>query len=112
MNRRAYYTGISTGDQCQFVQREVFEQVGGFADIPLMEDVDLSKRLKRLTRPLIVVAKATTSARKWLDDGVLATMLLMWRIRLRYFLGASPELLADQYYHPGKQTSRSSNRPS
>lgn len=98
MNRRAYYTSIGTGDQCQFVLREVFEQVGGFADIPLMEDIDLSKRLKRITRPLIVVAKARTSARKWLDEGLLRTMLLMWRIRLAYFLGVEPEHLVEKYY--------------
>lgn len=98
MNRRAYYTSIGTGDQCQFVQRKVFEQIGGFADIPLMEDIDLSRRLKRISRPLIVIAKARTSARKWLDEGLLRTMLLMWRVRLAYFFGAPPERLVETYY--------------
>ncbi|MBV1930760.1 MAG: TIGR04283 family arsenosugar biosynthesis glycosyltransferase [Porticoccaceae bacterium] len=111
MNRRAYYTSIGTGDQCQFVQREVFEQVGGFADIPLMEDIDLSKRLKRITRPLIVVAKARTSARKWLDEGVLRTMLLMWRIRLAYFFGAEPEYLVEKYYVSHSDKSGSNKQP-
>jgi len=98
MNRRSYYTGIGTGDQCQFVQREVFEQIGGFADIPLMEDIELSKKLKRVSRPLIVVPKVMTSARKWQKEGLLQTILLMWRIRLAYFFGASPEQLVKKYY--------------
>lgn len=98
MNRRACYTSIGTGDQCQFVQREVFQQVGGFVDISLMEDIELSKRLKRVSRPLIVVARAHTSARKWSDEGLLRTILLMWRIRLAYFFGARPEHLAEKYY--------------
>ncbi len=98
MNRRSYYTGIGTGDQCQFVDREIFEQVNGFADIPLMEDIELSKRLKRVSRPLVVVAKATTSVRKWQDEGILKTVLKMWRIRLAYYFGAAPEQLAEKYY--------------
>ena len=100
MNRRSYYTGIGTGDQCQFVQREVFERIGGFADIPLMEDIELSKRLKRVSRPLIVVPKVMTSARKWQNEGLLQTILLMWRIRLAYYFGASPEQLVKKYYPP------------
>ena len=98
MNRRSYYTGIGTGDQCQFVEREVFEEIGGFADIPLMEDIELSKRLKRISRPLVVVAKVKTAARKWQKDGLLRTILMMWRIRLAYFFGAAPEQLVEKYY--------------
>lgn len=111
MNRRAYYTSIGTGDQCQFVQRKVFEQIGGFADIPLMEDIDLSRRLKRISRPLIVIAKARTSARKWLDEGLLRTMLLMWRVRLAYFLGAQPERLVEKYYASHSDRSGSDKQP-
>lgn len=98
MNRRSYYTSISTGDQCQFVEREVFEDIGGFANIPLMEDIELSKRLKRIGRPLIVVAKAETSNKKWQDEGVLRTVILMWRMRLAYYFGATPEQLVKKYY--------------
>ena len=70
MNRRSFLTSISTGDQCQFVKREVFEQIGGFADIPLMEDIELSKRLKRQSRPLYFSAKAETPGRKPQRDGI------------------------------------------
>ncbi len=102
MNRRSFLTSISTGDQCQFVKREVFEQIGGFADIPLMEDIELSKRLKRQSRPLYVSAKAETSGRKWQRDGIWPTILLMWRLRLAYFFGASPQTLEQRYYPPEK----------
>lgn len=98
MNRRSYYTGIGTGDQCQFVQREVFIKIGGFPDIPLMEDIALSKRLKRISRPLFVIPKARTSSRRWRVDGVLKTVLLMWRLRLAYFLGVTPAKLVQKYY--------------
>jgi rSAM/selenodomain-associated transferase 2 len=98
INRRSYYTAIGTGDQCQFVQRDTFNEIGGFAKIPLMEDVDLSKRLKRISKPLIVLKKAKTSSRKWQRDGVLRTVFLMWRIRFEWFLGASPENLVAKYY--------------
>jgi len=102
MNRRSFMTSIGTGDQCQFVKREVFEQIGGFADIPLMEDIELSKRLKKKSRPLFVSAKAETSGRKWQRDGIWPTILLMWRLRLAYFFGASPEILEQRYYPPEK----------
>ncbi|OUS10320.1 hypothetical protein A9Q90_01525 [Gammaproteobacteria bacterium 54_18_T64] len=100
MNRRSFLTSISTGDQCQFVKREVFEKIGGFADIPLMEDIELSKRLKRQSRPLFVNAKAETSGRKWQRDGVWSTIFLMWRLRLAYFFGVSSKDLEQRYYPP------------
>ena len=100
MNRRSFLTSISTGDQCQFVKREVFEQIGGFANIPIMEDIELSKRLKRKSRPLFVSAKAETSGRKWQRDGIWPTILLMWRLRLAYFFGVSPTVLEQRYYPP------------
>jgi rSAM/selenodomain-associated transferase 2 len=102
MNRRSFLTGIGTGDQCQYVKREVFEQIGGFADIPLMEDIELSKRLKKKSRPLFVNAKAETSGRKWQRDGIWPTIFLMWRLRLAYFFGASPTELEQRYYPPEK----------
>ncbi len=102
MNRRSFLTSISTGDQCQFVKRAAFEEIDGFADIPLMEDIDLSKRLKKKSRPLFVSAKAETSGRKWQRDGVWPTVFLMWRLRLAYFFGVSPEILEQRYYPPEK----------
>ncbi|MBQ0721183.1 MAG: TIGR04283 family arsenosugar biosynthesis glycosyltransferase [Gammaproteobacteria bacterium] len=102
MNKRSFLTSISTGDQCQFVKRAVFEQIDGFADIPLMEDIELSKRLKRQSRPLFVSAKAETSGRKWQRDGIWPTIFLMWRLRLAYFFGVSPTLLEQRYYPPEK----------
>ncbi|OUS17709.1 hypothetical protein A9Q88_02865 [Gammaproteobacteria bacterium 50_400_T64] len=102
MNRRSFSTSISTGDQCQFVKRKVFEQIGGFADIPLMEDIEMSKRLKRQSRPLYVSARVETSGRKWQRDGIWPTILLMWRLRLAYFFGTSPQALEQRYYPPEK----------
>ena len=98
INRRSYYSGIGTGDQCLFVRRDVFSDIGGYSDIPLMEDIELCKRLKKKARPLIVVSKATTSARKWQREGVWRTVFLMWRLRLAYFFGADPHQLAQKYY--------------
>jgi rSAM/selenodomain-associated transferase 2 len=98
MNRRSRWTGIATGDQAMFARRDAFAAVGGFPPLALMEDVALSARLKRLGRPLCVRARVVTSGRRWERHGVLRTILLMWWLRLRYFLGASPERLAQAYY--------------
>jgi rSAM/selenodomain-associated transferase 2 len=97
MNWRSQLTGIATGDQAIFVKRDTFAQVGGFPDIALMEDVELSKRLKRVGRPLCLAARARTSSRRWTQHGVLRTILLMWRLRLAYALGAEPATLARRY---------------
>jgi rSAM/selenodomain-associated transferase 2 len=102
MNMRSRATGIATGDQALFVTRAAFESVGGFPPIALMEDVALSARLKRIGRPLCLRARVTTSARRWRRHGMLRTMLLMWRLRLRYFLGADPAELARHYGHAGR----------
>jgi rSAM/selenodomain-associated transferase 2 len=98
MNRRSRWTGIATGDQAMFVRRDAFAAVGGFPPLALMEDVALSARLKRLGRPLCIRARVVTSGRRWERHGVLRTILLMWWLRLRYFLGDSPERLAQVYY--------------
>ena len=98
MNWRSYYSRIATGDQSLFVKRELFERLGGYADIPLMEDIELSKRLRRTGRPLVALARVTTSARKWEREGVVRTVLLMWRLRLAYFFGADPAVLVRKYY--------------
>jgi GT2 family glycosyltransferase len=80
-----------------FMNRAAFEAVGGFPDQPLMEDIALSRRLKRLGRPLCLAARVTTSGRRWEAHGVTRTMLLMWRLRLAYFFGAEPTALARRY---------------
>lgn len=97
MNLRSRITGIATGDQGIFVRREVFESVGGFAPIPLMEDLDISKRLKKLSHPCCLTTKLVTSSRRWEENGILRTVLLMWRLRLAYTLGARPEKLVNHY---------------
>jgi rSAM/selenodomain-associated transferase 2 len=97
MNLRSRLTGIATGDQAMFVTRTVFEKVGGFREIPLMEDIALSKKLKRLSRPLCLRAKVTTSARRWQTRGIVRTVMLMWRLRLAYYFGATPDRLARLY---------------
>jgi len=97
MNWRSRLTGIATGDQAMFMHRAVFARAGGFADIALMEDVALSARLKAISAPACVAARAVTSGRRWERRGVLRTVLLMWRLRLAYFFGARPEDLARRY---------------
>jgi rSAM/selenodomain-associated transferase 2 len=97
MNLRSRASGIATGDQAMFMTRSAFDAAGGFPPIPLMEDVAMSARLKRLGRPLALRARATTSARRWHRHGVLRTVLLMWRLRLGFFFGADPVSLARQY---------------
>ena len=97
MNVRSRLTGIATGDQAMFARREAFEAVGGFPEIPLMEDVALSKRLRRRSRPLCLRERVVTSARRWERNGTLRTIVLMWRLRLEYALGADPRRLARRY---------------
>ncbi len=97
MNWRSRLTGIATGDQGIFVTRTLFTAAGRFPDMPLMEDVELSKRLKRFGPPLCLRHRIVTSGRRWEKRGVLRTILLMWRLRLAYWLGADPRRLAMRY---------------
>jgi rSAM/selenodomain-associated transferase 2 len=97
MNARSRLTGIATGDQAMFVTRAAFVAAGGFPPIALMEDVALSARLKRIGRPCNLSARVTTSARRWRKHGTLRTVLLMWLLRLRFFLGADAAKLAQAY---------------
>jgi rSAM/selenodomain-associated transferase 2 len=97
MNLRSRLTGIATGDQATFVRRSAFQAVGGFPAIALMEDIALCKQLRRVSRPLCLRERVTTSGRRWEARGVLRTIVLMWRLRLLYFLGARPERLARLY---------------
>jgi rSAM/selenodomain-associated transferase 2 len=97
MNARSRWTGIATGDQALFVRREVFERIGGFPDQPLMEDIELSRRLRGIGRPACLRARVTTSGRRWETRGVWRTIVLMWRLRWRYWRGESPQSLARAY---------------
>ncbi len=98
MNARSRLTGIATGDQGIFMRRETFEHVGGYPLIALMEDIALSRLLKRQSRPVCLRQRLTTSSRRWESNGILRTILLMWRLRLAYSLGADPNRLARLYY--------------
>ena len=97
MNWRSRLSGIATGDQALFVRRHIFEQMGGFTDMPLMEDIDFSGRLKRTGTTAALTATVTTSFRRWERDGPLRTILLMWALRFLYWIGVSPSHLAQWY---------------
>jgi rSAM/selenodomain-associated transferase 2 len=97
MNLRSRLTGIATGDQAIFVTRSLFTAAGTYPEIPLMEDVALSRQLKRFAPPLCLRHRIVTSGRRWEKHGVLRTILLMWRLRLAYWLGADPRKLAVRY---------------
>ncbi|MGQ9646821.1 MAG: TIGR04283 family arsenosugar biosynthesis glycosyltransferase [Thermodesulfobacteriota bacterium] len=94
MNLRSRLTGIATGDQAIFIRRQLFESVNGFPDIDLMEDIALSKMLKRHSRPFRIRERVLTSSRRWEKNGIIRTILQMWYLRLAYFLGANPNRLA------------------
>jgi rSAM/selenodomain-associated transferase 2 len=96
MNQRSRLTGVCTGDQGIFLTKHAFENVGGYPEIPLMEDIELSVRLK--AAPYCIRQKLVTSSRRWEEKGVYQTIWLMWSLRLRYFFGASPESLVQRYY--------------
>ncbi len=97
MNIRSRWTKIATGDQAIFVRREVFLALGGYPEIPLMEDVELSRRLKRVGELACLRACVTTSARRWQRNGIVRTIILMWTLRLGYFLGVPAEQLKTFY---------------
>ncbi len=98
MNWRSRLTGIATGDQAIFVRRALFEKVGGFPEIPLMEDIALARALKKCGPPLCLKQRVLTSSRRWEQHGILRTIFLMWRLRLAYALGADPAQLVKRYY--------------
>lgn len=97
MNRRSRWSGIATGDQALFVRRTVFERVGGYTDIPLMEDIDFSRRLKTVGTIGALRETVTTSFRRWERQGPLKTILLMWTLRFLFWLGVSPFRLSRWY---------------
>ena len=98
MNYRSRLTGIATGDQAMFVRRSLFEQVGGFPHLALMEDIALSRLLLRVRKPLCLRERVVTSSRRWLRHGILKTVFLMWSLRFAYALGADPQRLHRIYY--------------
>ncbi len=97
MNQRSRLTHICTGDQALVIRRALFEQVGGYAEIPLMEDIELCKRLRRHSHPARLRPPLTTSSRRWQKHGTMRTIVLMWWLRLAYWLGVSPQRLARWY---------------
>lgn len=97
MNQRSCMTGIATGDQGLFATADYYQEAGGFPDYAIMEDIAMSRSLKKLSRPLCIKTPLRTSARRWQTQGVLKTVLLMWQLRLAYFLGVSPQRLAAYY---------------
>lgn len=97
MNHRSRLTGIATGDQAMFMTRAAFERAGGFPDQPLMEDIELSRRLRSLSKPACLTAPVLTSGRRWEVRGVLRTTLLMWRLRFAYWCGTPAQSLAARY---------------
>jgi rSAM/selenodomain-associated transferase 2 len=97
MSLRSRVTGIATGDQAIFVRGDWFERAGGFPQIPLMEDVALSTTLRQMGPPLCLREPVLTSSRRWEQRGVLRTIVLMWRLRAEYALGADPARLARRY---------------
>ncbi len=97
MNLRSCVTSIATGDQAIFIEKNLFQRVAGFPEIALMEDIAISRRLKKIVKPLCLKQKVITSSRRWENNGVVATVLLMWKLRLYYFFGVSPEKLKRLY---------------
>lgn len=98
INLRSSISKVATGDQAIFIGKSLFKQQQGFADIPLMEDVELSKRLRKQHQAHIISAPVLTSSRRWEERGIWQTVILMWRLRWDYFRGVSPEKLVSRYY--------------
>nr|MBI3611878.1 TIGR04283 family arsenosugar biosynthesis glycosyltransferase [Nitrospirota bacterium] len=97
INWRSRLSGIATGDQAIFVRRAVFERMGGFAAIPLMEDIDLTRRLNRMGPVACLHAQVVTSFRRWEIRGPIRTIFLMWLLRFLYWIGVSPHTLSRRY---------------
>lgn len=102
MNKRSRITGIVTGDQAMFVSQQMFKEVGGFPDIPLMEDITLSRSLKKISAPICLSDIVISSSRRWQEHGIVRTIFFMWSLRLAYFFGVSPAVLAKRYYQTSK----------
>ncbi len=103
INLRSRVSGVATGDQALFLRAGLFHAIGGFPAIPLMEDVAITKTLRRLSRPLCLRERVTTSSRRWEQHGIVRTVLLMWWLRLLYVCGVSPARLRDMYSKKKRQ---------
>ncbi len=101
INLRTSLTRVAGGDQGLFFSRPFFDSIGGFAAIPLMEDVAISKRARKLSQPLIIEQRMLSSSRRWQQQGVIRTIVLMWALRLAYWIGVKPERLHRIYYPQG-----------
>lgn len=99
INVRSRATRVATGDQALFVRRTIFERLAGFAEIPLMEDIDFCRRLKRQGSVACLRSQVVTSSRRWLEGGIVRTIVLMWTLKLLYYAGVSPERLSRAYRH-------------
>lgn len=97
INLRSRLSGVATGDQAIFASQGVFKEIGGYPELPLMEDIAISKTLRSLASPLCLRSKVITSSRRWEAHGVGRTVLMMWWIRLLYSLGVSPQTLHGMY---------------
>lgn len=98
INKRSRFTSIATGDQAIFIQTREFKRLGGFPEIPLMEDVAFSKRARKLGEPYCIKTPVVTSSRRWLNNGIVKTILQMWWLRLAFFMGVSPARIHRWYY--------------
>ena len=101
MNLRSRITFIATGDQGLIISKVLFEKIGGYPSIDLMEDVEICKCLKRLSNPVVINSEIETSSRRWEERGIIKTIILMWYLRLLYFFGVSPKRLVKIYYSRG-----------
>lgn len=99
MNSRSCITGIVTGDQAIFIRKTLFDRINGFKNIPLMEDIEISKSLKKYSKPICIKSSVITSSRRWETNGYLKTIVLMWKLRLLYFFGVPANKLVKLYYH-------------
>ncbi len=106
INLRSRLSSIATGDQGIFISRTLYERVGGFPTIPLMEDIAICRRLKRLSKPINLQQKLVTSSRRWERNGIVKTILLMWWLRLLFALGVAPAYLAKCYKPCNSQTAK------
>lgn len=98
INLRSRLTSVATGDQCIFISKQLFKKSGGYKLIPLMEDVELSKRLRKIKTPIVINDKVITSSRRWEEHGICKTVILMWRLRWAFYRGSDPHTLAERYY--------------
>ena len=98
INLRTRLSRVAGGDQCLYFDRHFFQSLGGYPEIPLMEDIAISKKARRNTKPAIIDAAVTSSARRWQDNGVATTVFLMWTLRLAFWLGVDPDRLHKIYY--------------